>query len=300
MRTAHFNSSSDIFVLYHGPNCMDGMGARFAAWHKFGDNANYIPVDYGEELLRPVLSGSEEELSKREVYILDFSYPKEILEDIHSKVGKLMVLDHHKTAKEQLDGLPYAIFDMDKSGAVMAWEYFNPDQDVPRLLKHIEDRDLWRFKLSGTKEILAAFDLRCDDEDEWTYATPEDSISSLSELYYEGKVLQKAVDAEVKRYVETKVRYMLLNDKYKVSLVNTTSNISEIGNYICKNKDVDFSISYFINEEGLVVLSFRSTDDLEDVGAIAKSLGGGGHRNAAGARISLSDLERLISEQKLG
>ena len=33
-------------VLYHA-NCHDGFGGAFAAWKKFGDAADYVPMRYG-------------------------------------------------------------------------------------------------------------------------------------------------------------------------------------------------------------------------------------------------------------
>ena len=36
----------NISVLYHA-DCPDGFGGAYAAWKKFGDTAEYIPVKYG-------------------------------------------------------------------------------------------------------------------------------------------------------------------------------------------------------------------------------------------------------------
>lgn len=293
MNNKHLNNESDVYVLYHGGGCMDGQGARYAAWVKYGTNANYIPVNYGEgfnvNLINPENS---------EVYILDFSYSREILDDLYTKVKKLVVLDHHKTSEEVLRDTPYSKFDMNKSGAVLAWEYFHPNKDVPKLLKHIQDRDLWKFELSGTKEIMSAFKLKCSDIDNWTDVIRDETVNSLQQLYNEGKIVQLVIEDQVQRTAK-KAKYHKLNNGLTFSLVNATENASELGSYICLNTDVDFSVSYFITEEGKVVLSFRSTDDKEDVGAIAKLLGGGGHRNAAGAIVSLEHLDAIINEGNL-
>jgi hypothetical protein len=59
-------------VIYHGPHCPDGFGAALAVFLKFGNAAQYIPCDYG---------GDIPEIEKGDrVYILDFSFKREILE----------------------------------------------------------------------------------------------------------------------------------------------------------------------------------------------------------------------------
>ena len=142
-----------VYVLYHA-NCFDGTGAKFAAWKRFGDAAYYIPVQYGKPFPDMVKLGPE-----TDVYILDFSYPRDFLEELHSKVHKLVVLDHHKTAQADLAGLDYAKFDMNKSGAVLAWEYFHPGKVVPDMLRLIQDGDLWKFEFAETKALRAALPL---------------------------------------------------------------------------------------------------------------------------------------------
>ena len=36
-------------VIYHA-HCTDGFGAAFAAWMKLGDDAEYVPMQYGQDL----------------------------------------------------------------------------------------------------------------------------------------------------------------------------------------------------------------------------------------------------------
>src|SRR3989338_10708254 len=81
----------DIAVLYHG-SCPDGFGGAYAAWKKFGDTAEYIPVKHGW----PVPEG----LAGRKVFILDFSYPQEEMDFIVETAGSVTILDHHLGARE--------------------------------------------------------------------------------------------------------------------------------------------------------------------------------------------------------
>ena len=100
------------FVLYHA-ECADGFGAAWALWRRFSQ-ARYIPVKHG--------SPPPEGLKGERVVIVDFSYARDVLDSMARETERLLVLDHHITAEKALAGLPYAYFDMKKSGAVLAWE----------------------------------------------------------------------------------------------------------------------------------------------------------------------------------
>lgn len=119
------------YVLYHS-NCHDAFGVAYAAWKSLGiDNITYMAVSCGAPL--PELPEAET------VYIVDFSYSSGILLELANRVKKVVVLDHHKTAQEDLSNLTHPnieiVFDMDKSGALIAWEYFHPNVPVPTLIK---------------------------------------------------------------------------------------------------------------------------------------------------------------------
>ena len=124
-------------VLYHAD--ADGFGAAYACWKMFYEKAIYIPVQYGQPV--PELPESVEDL-----FIVDFSYDRATCESLADKY-RLIVLDHHKSAEKELAGLDYAKFDMNKSGAVLAWEFMYAFQPVPEILLYVLDRDLWRFEL---------------------------------------------------------------------------------------------------------------------------------------------------------
>jgi len=282
-----------IFVLYHA-NCSDGLGARYAAWKRFGEaeHIHYLAVQYGEPL--PEIPDDSE------VFILDFSYARDVLEALRARVKALVVLDHHKTAQEALEGFPEAIFDMAKSGAVLAWEYFHPEKPVPLLLQYVQDRDLWTWKLKGTKPLGFALPFYKDDMQSWDMLASASTVSDdhLDESSYLGRAV--ASGTAIQRYCEAKVegavkgvRIVQYNGgDLKCGLINATHLISEIGNEIYTKLDVDFSVSYFFHHEGYAVLSFRSQGDF-DVSVLAKALGGGGHRNASGARVDFETWKLL-------
>lgn len=76
-------------------------------------------------------------------------------------------------------------------------------------------------------------------------------------------------------------------DGHKVALYNATDDISDTADILYRNLPIDYVISYFFTSTGDISLSFRSGATSEvDVSLIAKSYGGGGHRNASGAMIA--------------
>ena len=141
---------SKIYTLYHN-NCPDGFGSALAAYLKFGDKSEYIGVKHQQD--PPEMEPGSE------VYILDFSYPRQVMEALLEHHVKVITLDHHKTAQEALLGLRGALFDMNRSGAMISWEYFHPERSIPDLFRYIQDRDLWQWKLEGTGEIAAGLQL---------------------------------------------------------------------------------------------------------------------------------------------
>lgn len=273
-----FLESSKIYVLYHG-NCTDGTGAKFAAWKKYGKNAEYIAVNYGQ----PV----PELIPGAEVYIVDFAYPKEVLEQLQCDHKSVVVRDHHQTAQGWLEGVKGCHFDMTKSGCVLAWEYFHPDKPVPELLLDIQDRDLWQFKRPNSKAVQAGLALLEGNMHRW------DSVV-YSELVKSGEVLLAKQDLVVKSYIKNKIKTIQFLG-YKVGITNSSDLASEIGNGIYEDPTlaVDFGIVYCITPRDTVLYSLRSKGDM-DVAKIGEKFGGGGHKNASGFQTDIETLGRIL------
>jgi len=262
-----------IYVLYHD-NCLDGFGAAYAAWCKFGDDAEYIPVQYGQEPPENLLIGSE-------VYIVDFSYPLEqllIQQKIHKRV---VVLDHHKTAQQDLLSYKDSVFDMERSGCVIAWEYFNLDKKIPQLLRHIEDRDLWRFYYPETKAITAALWLEEKTFRTW-YELIEDEWRSLEALYNAGSYLLKQQDQVIKTQVKRAYDLTLPNGE-TIKACNTQNYPSETCQAIMSEYNTNIAACWY-QVGSKKIFSVRSRDD-GDASALAKAYSGGGHLHAAGMSL---------------
>lgn len=90
-------------VIYHD-SCADGFGAAFAAWLKLGDEAEYVPMQYGEETDRfSILENGEFDsdftILNREIFILDFSFPRWIMEGLFNLAKRVVWLDHHASSR---------------------------------------------------------------------------------------------------------------------------------------------------------------------------------------------------------
>lgn len=269
-------SEPKITVLYH--NDADGFGAAYACWTVFGDEALYLPVQYGQ----PVPSIPK---SVKTLYIVDFSYSRGECEALSCFYDKLVILDHHKTAEKELTGLGYARFDMGKSGAVMAWDYLWPgDTSPPLLLQYVQDRDLWKFELPNSEEVNLFIATLPFDFGVWDELAKDDTA-----FFNKAALSGTAIKAFRDRQIDSGLRGVQLVQfmgHAGVPLANVTANISEHGHKVLEvYPDAPFSVSYFDTFEGGVrkrVYSLRSTDSRVDVSALARLQGGGGHRNAAG------------------
>lgn len=270
--------SDTAVVLYHA-HCADGFGAAYAAWKALGDSAVYVPVQYGQPY-PPELDGGV-----RELYLLDFSYPLETMKRLQQVASQVAVIDHHASAEEPLKewnrSLPFCgrgschhvVFDLDQSGAVLAWEYFHHGKPVPELLFYVQDRDLWRWELPDSRAVSAGLRSRPMEFQEW------DRLS-VEELIPEGRAILRYQDEQVKAHT----RNAALQDVggYQVPVVNATTLMSEIGEALCQQfPDAPFSATYFVRRDGKRVWSLRSRNGF-DVSTVAKAKAGGGHKAAAG------------------
>lgn len=288
-----------VYVLYHG-NCPDGFGAATAAWLKLGDEAEYIPVSYG----KPMPEMEDHSM----VFIVDFSYPRQQLLDLAKRMSRTVVLDHHATAQQDLDGLELPgdeseiQFDMNRSGAVLAWHYFHTDQ-VPEFLLYIQDRDLWKFELSMSREVSCAVRSYPMEFRTWVYFITDNS--AMRRLENEGRALfrltNQMVDAMAKHhrwaYLDTKRRTISFTEKLEpggngepmvpnhvviMPVANATVFFSEVGERLLQLYPGMTCAAYYSDRsDGKQQWGLRSRPEC-DCSAIAKAFGGGGHKQAAG------------------
>lgn len=300
-------------VIYHA-NCADGFTAAWAVRQAM--DADFHPGVYNEP--PPAAEG-------RDLILVDFCYPPQVMLDLQIVARSILVLDHHKSAEAgmpdwlaesadntkvgpvvvRLDGpswekpltwadvrrvqlaagrwgdghaFIYALFDMYRSGAGIAWDVFHPGKARPALIDHVEDRDLWRFKLHGTREICAAV-----HSHPYTFAAWDALVSETTySLYQQGLVLERARAKEVAEVVEESKRRMVIGH-YDVPVASAPHTmVSYAGQLMAQGQP--FAACYHDKASGRK-FSLRSTVEGVDVSEVAKLYGGGGHARAAGFTV---------------
>jgi oligoribonuclease NrnB/cAMP/cGMP phosphodiesterase (DHH superfamily) len=279
-------------IIYHA-NCADGFCAAWVAHVVFGDDADYVPAQYGE---------SPPDVDGRKVYIVDFSYKRPVMRRILSEAHSVVVLDHHKTAQSELaciidefimrsdlianppgSELPVVHFDMGKSGGRLTWEHFFPGKPSSWLVDYTEDRDLWLWRLNWSKEISAFLGSMPRTFEAWNRLDPLGPGSEKWDTYVDqGTAILRYQDQLIEAISKT-AREIELGD-HKILAANTSCLFSEVAGKLAEGRP--FGAAWFQRSDNLYQYSLRSTTDGIDVSEVARHYGGGGHRGAAGFQIN--------------
>ena len=282
-------------IIYH-KGCADGFCAAFIL-NKIYPDADLFPMGYGDSADPLFDLTGEHCIADEDVIIADLSFSRKIMLAIKDIAKSVVCYDHHKTAEKELEGLDFCVFDMEKSGARLVYEHqwiqvtsqqgmigVAYDTHIKFLVDYTEDRDLWRWELPWSKAISAAIASFPFDFKIWGG-------------FYKGSLIQ---DGEaILRYQKSVIDRAVFNATeinilgYTVKATSPTALVSEIGGKLAE--DAPFGLTYFITEGG-IDFSLRSRGrGGEDVSAIAKHFGGGGHRNAAGFKLDFERAIRLIA-----
>lgn len=287
--------------IYHG-GCDDGFAAAWAIRQRWGDKVTYLPGTYGKPL--PETAG-------KHVLFVDFSAKRSEIDAMAQTAKSIVIIDHHKTAEadlepfkiglcgsakfvpENLDGIfrdlceldrppVLAWFDMDQSGAMMAWKFVFPDVlIIPQFLRYIEDRDLWRFKFGdATRKFSAALRTYPMNFETW-----DRLIALAANLVEDGDAILRSHDANIQKFIAEAYDGDIAG--HRVPVVNVPYHYaSDTAHALLKKyPEAPFAACWFRRADGMIQYSLRSEDSRLDVSDIAKQFGGGGHRNAAGYQV---------------
>ena len=286
-------ADANPLVIYHGGGCPDGFAAALAAWLYFEGQAQFLGLDHGE--VKAV--GELPALDGRVVYILDFSFPLELMQAIDVRAAKLVVLDHHKSAAESLTGFACRCgvvhFDMKKSGARLAWEFFQPDRPLPDLVRCVEDRDIWVWQYADSKAFLAALDMEPYEFARWAdiaaFDVPKMAAFSARGQAMDEKFSKLAADmAEgAQPVVFNGVKGLMLNAPSVFhSLIGETLSL----------QSGTFALMWHAHKSGGIKVGLRSQPGFDCI-PLASSMGGGGHAQACGFKMAVDQLPALLGGQ---
>lgn len=285
-------------VIYHD-NCNDGFGAAFAFWkwhaHNYGENGvTYYPASYGNEPPYNLID------KDTDVYILDFSYAPEVLVSLANVANWVKLLDHHKTAMEawnaareeyivQIPGNLSVEFDMSRSGAMLAMNYFAPEGTFGSLFNYIQDRDLWKFENKDTKAVHAYLSLQDKNFELWNsiYESFDGGQGGVN-IIRTGETLLRQFEKQCEEIVRIGKRKVWVNGIEGLECNCPPMFASDVGNILAKESGT-FGHTWMLVKGG-ANHSLRSVGDF-DVSAMAKLFNGGGHKNAAGFKINFDDYD---------
>jgi hypothetical protein len=277
-------------VLYHGRGCPDGFAAALAAWLFYEGRAEFLGLDHGDiksvaDL--PALEG-------RAVYILDFAFAPEIMREIDARAAKLVMLDHHKSAAEQLSGFACRCgvvhFDMAKSGAHLAWEFFQPQRPLPELVRFVEDRDIWVWQYPESPAFLAALDMEPCEFPRWAEIaafTP----AQLADFMARGHAMDEKFNKLAADIAEG-AQPIVFNGQQGL-MVNAPGVFHSLVGDILSKQSGTFALLWSAGKGGVVKVGLRSQRGYDCI-PLADSMGGGGHAQACGFRLSAERLPELL------
>lgn len=267
-----------MVVFYH-KDCSDGFGAAWAAWKKFGKRAVYRGLDAGGPLTQDPLAAK---LENADIYFLDRSPSKEELMYLLQRGNDVIIIDHHASSEKVIKSAPRFVYGVKNSGAVLSWKFFHPKKKVPLLLKIVEDRDLWKWRLRLSREITAALDLEPFDFKRWNAVAKQlENLRHRKKYIEKGKVILQFQDKVIKELLSRAQKATLRG--HRALVVNAPHRFaSELGNSMIK-RGAPLAIIW-ADRGNAIRVSLRS-DGTVDAGKIAVSHGGGGHKASAGFTI---------------
>jgi oligoribonuclease NrnB/cAMP/cGMP phosphodiesterase (DHH superfamily) len=292
-------------VIYHA-NCADGYSAAWVFRHV----SNLIEVDF--DFHPGVYSETPPDCTDRTVYMVDFSYKRDVVIKMCEDALSVTLIDHHKTALDDLKELDdtyieknnfFSYTSLEHSGAVLAWNYWKKHNglegmgEMPVLLKHIEDRDLWLFKYANTREIIAAiFSYEYTWENWDKLMSYKDS--ELDSLVREGSAIERKHFKDITELLKVTQRMGMIGG-IEIPVASLPYIFSSDAGHIMAEMYLGgkvFAACYWDTPKGRT-FSLRSMSQGMDVSLIAKEYGGGGHKNAAGFSVPK---EHILATHGLG
>ena len=280
------------YVIYHA-NCLDGMTSAAIAYMKFGDSVSYLPGKYRELDLNS--------FENDELILLDFSFDEPTINQLMGKGCEIRIIDHHEEPISKISHLPLTelVYDVNESGATLAWRYFFNGLELPKMIEHARDYDLFHRQMPGTDAFITFLEqhpldiptfvkLISDMEDPVLY---QRALDIGGPLFQYKTALIDGILNEARPCVIGGERGWMVNGPYALA--------SMIGS-MQSNKTQCYTLIWSERSDGKVTLSFR---DVAGTTAqrLAQLMGGNGHPKAAGATISRKAFNSLIldSERQL-
>jgi uncharacterized protein len=265
--------------IYHA-NCADGFTAAWVVWKALGKNVEFVPGFYGMEV--PDVAG-------KEVYIVDFSFKRPVMAEIVKKATKVVHIDHHLSAIKDMIGFHASNFEKfysesnNQSGAMLTWNYFYSEDDIPDMIKYVDDVDRWQFKLPYSKEVQANMFSYDYNFENWEFLSKQ----PMKEQIAEGTAIQRRLMKDCRELSAVVVRRMNIGG-YNVPVANVPK---QFGAYLAMDLAVGEPFAGYYYDTTEREFGLRSEKGGVDVSKIAEAYGGGGHEHASGFKVTYKRAE---------
>ncbi|MFC0204746.1 DHHA1 domain-containing protein [Novosphingobium soli] len=264
-------------------------------------------------------------MAGKNILIVDFSYKADDLRAmVAAGARSVIILDHHETAQAALEPFRFresspgavsardvdgmlrdldelgrppivAMFDMDRSGAHMAWDFAMHGAEAPQLVLLAECYDLWRFAPNTLDNAeLLHLDIQAG---ELTVARMESIHQELENDEQAPLIRGRTIESwrqPLIREIAARAHVATVGGVEGVVTVECPySLVSAVGHHLLNKHPAAPFAAMSVTGEKAVSWSLRSADDRQSVSEVASRFGGGGHRNAAGFRVERLDRPAL-------
>lgn len=287
------------YIIYHD-RCPDGLSAAalfkvYSVKYDYEDAHTYhfIPGNYN-------MTYEELDIQPNSiVYFVDFSFKREMFERILEEAHTVFLLDHHKTAYDELNHLfennkLKVYFDLNECGSSITYKYLFPNKPLPLVLQHIRDQDLWLWEHPDSLDYCAFLSMKeLSFQAYYDYYKAVFSLPTFNESYnnslYIGKMVRESLERDAVSVIETNMIKRTI-DGTEMCIVNCPSKLTGyVKKEVIEKDQENVLITYALGSKGMRV-SIRVADG-QDAIAIAKKIDpikAGGHTLAAGAFIPYS------------
>lgn len=266
---------------------------------------------YGYNYGQPIPDLSEYD----KVIMCDISFPKEEMNKLSEPLGKLVWIDHHKSAMLENASLECKGWrDVEFAACELTWKYFFPNNPMPEIVRLLGLYDSFRHKSTDEEQKVLEFQYGARQvitnyEEAYKYL-----LESFKGVIYYDYVMQYTIidiiyenGKNIYQYLCTEAK-QIYKSGFTISLPNITIPEEEYV-FLCINKErfnpINFGIDYhkdgydgcacFHYADGVWNFSLYNDNGLVDCSLIAKQFGGGGHKGAAGFRLPANDITKFLN-----
>lgn len=265
-----------ILCLHH--NDADGRSSGAIIKRALTPDVELYEMNYGDPIPWDKIE------TAKQVIVVDFSLPIEDMQRLADS-KEFVWIDHHKSAMETMadvSGDWAGIRSLDEAACVLTWQYYFPDEAVPKAVVLIGDRDIWRWAEKDTgsfSEGLFYQNTDADNDELWVPLL-DDNKEMVDKLIKNGAILRAAQLTTIERKI-ARFGHEVDFEGHRTLVVNDRG-MGEMGQHI---GDLGYDIGYCyvdIKQDGKLMTMVTLYSKTVDVSKIAKKYGGGGHAGAAG------------------